>query len=97
VATTSRAERVSAAFVKLTGALVADYEVLDLLYALVEASVDLLGATAAALLLADPRGELQVVASTSEGSQLVEIRQLRAGEGPVLSATRPERQLLWKI
>jgi hypothetical protein len=80
--TTSRAERVSAAFVKLTGALVADYEVLDLLYALVEASVDLLGATAAALLLADPRGELQVVASTSEGSQLVEIRQLRAGEGP---------------
>jgi GAF domain-containing protein len=82
VATTSRAERVSAAFVKLTGALVADYEVLDLLYALVEASVDLLGATAAALLLADPRGELQVVASTSEGSQLVEIRQLRAGEGP---------------
>lgn len=82
VATTSRAERVSAAFVKLTGALVADYEVLDLLYALVEASVDLLGASAAALVLADPHGELQVVASTSEESQLVEIRQLRAGEGP---------------
>jgi GAF domain-containing protein len=79
---TSRAERVGAAFVKLTGAMVADYDVLDLLHALVEASVDLLDATAAGLLLADPHGDLQVVASTSEESQLVEILQLRAGEGP---------------
>jgi len=79
---TSRAERVSAAFVKITGTLVADYDVLDLLHALVEASVELLDATAAGLLLADPHGNLQVVASTSEESQLVEILQLRAGEGP---------------
>ncbi|MFF2243865.1 GAF and ANTAR domain-containing protein [Arthrobacter sp. NPDC058130] len=79
---TSRAERVSAAFVKLTGTLVADYDVLDLLHALVEASVDLLDATAAGLLIADPHGDLQVLASTSEESQLVEILQLQAGEGP---------------
>lgn len=80
--TTSRAERVSAAFVKLTDTLVADYDVLDLLHALVEVSVDLLDAAAAGLLLADPHGELQVLASTSERSQLVEILQLRAGAGP---------------
>lgn len=80
--TASRAQRVSAAFVRLTDTLVADYDVLDLLHALVEASVDLLDAAAAGLLLADPHGELQVVASTSEQSQLVEILQLRAGEGP---------------
>ena len=80
--TTSRAERVSAAFVRITDTLVADYDVLDLLHALVEVSIDLLDAAAAGLLLADPQGELQVLASTSERSQLVEILQLRAGAGP---------------
>ena len=80
--TKSRAERVSAAFVKITDTLVADYDVLDLLHALVEAAVDLLDAAAAGLLLADPHGELQLLASTSERSQLVEILQLQAGSGP---------------
>ena len=80
--TTSRAERVSAAFVRITDTLVADYDVLDLLHALVEVSIDLLEAAAAGLLLADPHGDLQVLASTSERSQLVEILQLRAGAGP---------------
>lgn len=46
---------------------------------MVEVSVDLLDAAAAGLLLADPRGELQVVASASKQSQLVEILQLRGG------------------
>ncbi|MGO4650855.1 GAF and ANTAR domain-containing protein [Arthrobacter sp. 2RAF22] len=86
--TTSRAERVSAAFVKITNTLVADYDVLDLLHALVEASVDLLDAAAAGLLLADPHGELQVLASTSERSQLVEILQLQAGSGPCVECYR---------
>lgn len=79
---TSRAERVSAAFVRITDTLVADYDVLELLHALVEVSVDLLDATAAGLLLADTHGDLRVLASTSERSQLVEILQLRAGSGP---------------
>lgn len=86
--TTSRAERVSAAFVKITDTLVADYDVLDLLHALVESSVELLDAAAAGLLLAGPHGDLQVVASTSERSQLVEILQLEAGSGPCVESYR---------
>ncbi|MET4591237.1 GAF and ANTAR domain-containing protein [Arthrobacter sp. 754] len=78
----TRAERVSVAFVKITDTLVADYDVVDLLHTLVEESVGLLDVAAAGLLLADPSGELQVVASTSEESRLVEILQLRAGAGP---------------
>lgn len=78
----TRAERVSVAFVKLTDTLVADYDVVDLLHTLVEESVGLLDIAAAGLLLADPSGELQVLASTSEQSQLVEVLQLRAGSGP---------------
>jgi GAF domain-containing protein len=80
--TNTRAERVSVAFVKLTDTLVADYDVLDLLHTLVEESVGLLDVAAAGLLLADPSGELQVVASTSEESRLVEVLQLQAGAGP---------------
>ena len=82
MATTTRAERVSGAFVKIADTLVADYDVLDLLHTLVEESVGLLDVAAAGLVLADPSGELQVLASTSEESQLVEVLQLQAGEGP---------------
>jgi GAF domain-containing protein len=86
--TKSRAERVSAAFVKMTDALIADYDVLGLLHALAEAAVDLLDAADAGLLLADPHGELQLLASTSERSQLVEILQLQAGSGPCVECYR---------
>lgn len=78
----TRAERVSVAFVKITDTLVADYDVVDLLHTLVEESVGLLDVAAAGLLLADSSGQLQVVASTSEESRLVEILQLEAGAGP---------------
>ena len=78
----SRARRVSAAFVKIADTLVADYDVVDLLHTLVDESVGILDAAAAGLLLVDPAGELQVMASTSERSQLVEVLQLEAGVGP---------------
>ncbi|TFD57815.1 ANTAR domain-containing protein [Cryobacterium suzukii] len=80
--TMARASLVSAAFMKLTDTLVGEYDVLDVLHTLVEACVEVLDATAAGLLLADPSGELQVVASTSEESYLVEVLQQRAGAGP---------------
>ncbi|TFD15092.1 ANTAR domain-containing protein [Cryobacterium sp. TMT1-2-2] len=80
--TMTRASLVSAAFVRLTDTQVSEYDVLDVLHTLVEECVELLDATAAGLLLADPSGELQVVASTSEESYLVEVMQQQAGAGP---------------
>ncbi|GEP25592.1 hypothetical protein [Cryobacterium levicorallinum] len=56
--TQTRASMVSAAFVKLTDTLVGEYDVLDVLHTLVEECVELLDASAAGLLLADPSGEL---------------------------------------
>lgn len=82
----SRASRVSEAFVKLTDSLVGQFDVLDLLHTLVEQTVELLDATAAGLLLADPGGHLQVLASTSEASQLVEVLQSQAGVGPCVDS-----------
>jgi GAF domain-containing protein len=77
---------IGSAFVKLADALVDDYDVVDLLHTLVEESVRLLDAAAAGILLTDPRGELQVLASTSEESHLVEVLQQRAGAGPCVDA-----------
>ena len=91
MAAASRAERVSGAFVRLTATLVADYDVLDLLHTLVEESRQLLDAAAAGLLLADPQGELQVMASTSEESRQVEILQLQSGSGPCVECHRTGR------
>jgi len=88
MAALTRASLVSGAFVKLADALVGEYDVLDVLHTLVEQSVELLDANAAGLLLADQNGELQVLASTSEESQLVEMLQSQAGVGPCIDAFR---------
>lgn len=84
----SRAGRVSAAFVKIADTLVADYDIFDLLHTVVDESVGILDAAAAGLVLADPAGVLQVMASTSEESQLVEVLQLEAGAGPCVDCYR---------
>jgi GAF domain-containing protein len=73
-------------FAKLADTLVVGYDVVDLLQMLVDSCRDLLGATAAGILLADEDGELEVVASTSESSRLVEMMQLGAEAGPCIES-----------
>jgi transcriptional regulator with GAF, ATPase, and Fis domain len=81
---TLRLERLFDAFATLADTLVAGYDVLDLLQTLVENCHDLLDVDSAGILLANPRGGLEVVASTSEANTLVEIMQLDADAGPCL-------------
>jgi GAF domain-containing protein len=75
---------VSRAFVSLADTLVDDYDVIDLLDRLVGHIVELLVAQAAGIMLRDARQELQVVASSSEDAQLMELLQLQSDEGPCL-------------
>jgi GAF domain-containing protein len=80
--TTSREARLNAAFVTVADTLTADYDVVDLLHTLVMECTEILDAQAGGLMLADSAGQLQVVASTSERADLVEVMQLAAGAGP---------------
>lgn len=82
----TRAALVSGAFVELADALVGERDAVDFLRTLVDQCVALLDAAAAGLLLADSHGNLQVMASTSEESYLVEVLQLQAGAGPCVDA-----------
>jgi transcriptional regulator with GAF, ATPase, and Fis domain len=82
-------ERVlAAAFVELADTLVADFDVVDFLHGLADRCVRLLAVDAAGLMLADQRGALRVIASSSEQARLVELFQLQHEEGPCLECYR---------
>jgi GAF domain-containing protein len=76
------------AFVELADTLVAGFDIIEFLQVLTDRSVQLLDASAAGLLLADPRGDLRVVAASSERARLVELFQVQNDEGPCLDCFR---------
>ncbi|MDN5797415.1 MAG: GAF and ANTAR domain-containing protein [Intrasporangium sp.] len=80
--TTDREQELVRAFVGLADTLVSDYDVVGLLSDLVDHCVHLLRADAAGILLTDPRGGLQVMASSSEHARLLELLQQQTNEGP---------------
>ncbi|MFF9565218.1 ANTAR domain-containing protein [Leifsonia sp. NPDC014704] len=84
--TLTREQGILRAFAQLADTLVADYDVVDLLQNLVDLSSRFLGATASGVMLADEHGELDVIASTSEASRLVEVMQLSAYAGPCIES-----------
>ena len=79
-----REQMLAATFVELADTLVADFDVVDFLHGLADRCVRLLEVDAAGLMLADQRGSLRVVASSSEQARLVELFQLQHEEGPCL-------------
>ena len=78
----------SDAFVDLADTMVADFDVIDFLHVLTDRSVALLAASAAGVMLADPRGELRVAAASSEEAGLLELFQLQNDQGPCLDCFR---------
>ena len=78
----ARETRLAQAFVTLADTLVAGYDLVELMHYLVDTTVELLDAADAGLLLDDGRGGLDVLASTSERTDLLEVLQVRSGRGP---------------
>jgi transcriptional regulator with GAF, ATPase, and Fis domain len=81
-------ELLSDTFVELTDTMVAGFDVIDFLHVLTDRRVQLLDGSAAGLLLADPRGELRVVAASSEAARLLELFQIQNDQGPCLDCFR---------
>jgi len=81
-------ELLSDTFVDLADTMVADFDAIDFLHMLTDRSVRLLAASAAGVVLADPRGELRVAAASNEEAGLLELFQLQNDQGPCLECFR---------
>src|SRR6204780_3134380 len=85
------ADLLSDTFVELAGTTAPDFDVIDFRRLLPDRSVVLLSASAAGVMLADPRGELRVAASSNEAAGLLELFQIQNDQGPCLNCFRTGR------
>jgi transcriptional regulator with GAF, ATPase, and Fis domain len=82
-----RRERLLArAFVRLADTLVDEFDVVEFLHGLSIDSVEIIGAEAASVMLADTRGGLRLVASSEERMHLLELFEIQSAQGPCLDA-----------
>jgi hypothetical protein len=81
------------ALVDIADNLVDTFDVVDLLIKLTDRCVEILGISAAGVMLAMPTGELRLIASSSEAMQLVELFELQIREGPCLEAFNSGEQV----
>jgi len=75
-------------FVEMADTLVDDFDMIDFLHVLTARCVQLLGVSAAGLLLTDQQDALQVVAASSERTRLLELFQLQTDQGPCVDCFR---------
>ena len=87
----TREERIVETFVELADTMVDNFDVIEFLHRLVERSMELLDCAEVGLLLANAAGSLQVMASSSERSEALELLQSRNEEGPCLECYRGSR------
>src|ERR1700730_14307773 len=84
----TREELLATTFLQLADTLVEEIDVVELLTMLSDRCVELLDAAATGIMLANARGDLQVMAASSENANLLELFQIQNEEGPCLDAFR---------
>lgn len=75
-------------FVEMADTLVDEFDTIEFLHVLTARCVQLLGVSAAGLLLTDQQNTLQVVAASSERTRLLELFQLQTDQGPCVDCFR---------
>jgi GAF domain-containing protein len=81
-------ERLTDVFVEVADTLIEEFDLIEFLEMLTQRIAELVDAPAVGLLLADQRGSLQFMASSTEGAHLLELFQLQNHEGPCPDAFR---------
>ena len=75
-------ERVAAVFVEVADTLVDEFDLIEFLQMVTTRTSELVGSAAAGLLLTDHQGRLQFMAASNEQTELLELFQVQAQEGP---------------
>jgi GAF domain-containing protein len=75
-------------FVELSDTLADDFDISEFLHLLARRFVDLLDVDASGVMLGDHRGELQLIATSTERPELVDLIEHQRDEGPCLDAYR---------
>jgi hypothetical protein len=83
-----REEWLARTFIELADTLVADFDVIDLMCTLVDRCAELLNSSEVGLALADARGELRVLASSTERMRVLELIEVQNDEGPCRDSFR---------
>jgi len=76
------AERVAEIFVEFADTLVEEFDLIEFLQMVTTRASELVGSSAAGLLLADPQGTLQFMAASDERAEMLELFQVQSHEGP---------------
>lgn len=79
-------QRLSHTMLELADTLVRDFDIVDFLHTLARRCADLFDVAEAGVMLADQRGGLRLVASSSERARHLELFELQNDEGPCLDA-----------
>lgn len=89
-----RQAAVSATLIQLADTLVSDYDLLEYLDLLLHRSANSLEAEAGGVMLANQRGELQLLASTDEPARLMDLYELARQQGPSVECFRDGVQVI---
>ena len=77
-------DRLAEVFVEVADTLVDDFDVIEFLESLTRHTAEVSGTASAGLLLTDPHGRLQYMASSASSVKMLELFQLQYQEGPCL-------------
>lgn len=88
------ADRLAQVFVEVADTLTDDFDLIEFLQMLTSRSSNLLEIRAAGLLFADLQGRLQLMAASDERTEMLELFQIQAQEGPCLDCYTEGRAIV---